>query len=247
MKMKIELFTILFIPLFFSCNRGGLNDYKRIDSNSKVVREEGKIHNGLEEGRWSYYDINGKLQESGSYSGGYKIGTWEFSYDSVPISIKWEKTRSNKDSSLLLSLPSSLKVENTSAYDFYASNPNEVFEDLILVIHKKNEGVTIDSLNALTHESIKTSVEVIDYSVQKAKSGDNIFYSNYYVVKRPASDDVYLLYIYIANKGNVILDVAYKTKYHLPLTQKMLFSNILFHSFYDGVRFLDPYESVIPL
>jgi antitoxin component YwqK of YwqJK toxin-antitoxin module len=37
----------------------------------------GKYENGLEEGIWKIYDVNGNIKERGRYKKGKKVGIWK--------------------------------------------------------------------------------------------------------------------------------------------------------------------------
>jgi antitoxin component YwqK of YwqJK toxin-antitoxin module len=77
------LLLLLLVPAFLGCSDEGDSDSSAdltvewYDPKTKMVkRSEGRQKYGREEGQWSYFHENGRLERQGSYASGMKSGVW---------------------------------------------------------------------------------------------------------------------------------------------------------------------------
>lgn len=207
----------------------------------KHVQSEGNYVHGLEEGEWKFYDSAGVVQEKGRFKGGFLTGPWEFYYDSVKSIINWHPVACQINKDLTVSLPSFYEIsENKKNIDLYAFNPKQPNNNFFFSFYPKPIKYTLYELVKSGHEEVQANAPIIDYSIQKAENDSGIFYSNYFVITNPKDSTTWLMYDYLAERSNYIIDVVYKTEFELPATHKMIFTDVLMHSTYKGARLLDP-------
>ncbi|HIG88006.1 MAG TPA: toxin-antitoxin system YwqK family antitoxin [Planctomycetes bacterium] len=77
------LLLFLLVPAFLGCSDEGESDsgadltVEWYDPETKMVkRSEGRQKYGREEGQWSFFHENGRLERQGSYTSGMKSGVW---------------------------------------------------------------------------------------------------------------------------------------------------------------------------
>lgn len=202
------------------------------DKEQTKIKMKGEMTNGVENGIWEYYNLDGSLVQKGGIENGLLIGNWEYSFDSLNLKVNWEKSTINNFD---FSLPNSFKfLKNDSKSFMYVDTINkEVFS--IGIEYVKSDDEVQDYINESRINYFNNGYVIFD-TLLKIKTAETVFYFYSMDFKKTELSNTASAFSIFIKIDSELVAFYYTANKQNAVKSKFFIYEIFSHSFYKGKR-----------
>ena len=229
---------ILLTLAFISCSyqRNVENYYEGYyDEKLSLLKMEGEVYDGVENGIWTYYNRERKQVQKGEYAFGRQIGSWLYSYWGKDTIIVWKKVNTKK---LAFSIPESFKestLDNDTTIDTFIDSNSNVFSVRVYEKVSKNEVI---SYFKKTQSELATSLSIIDSKSGIVRADNDSLYLDEFKLSYDREHVTFIMYNLYAQVGNKMVVFAYSCKPEEAFRAKFFLGEIFYHTFCDKEKII---------
>ncbi len=245
-----RLYFLILISIIFLCNCK--YNYERTESFTGYydkehlkIKMEGEMKNGIENGDWKYFDLNGSVIQQGNYKDGLLHGEWKYSYKALYDSLLYWKIFSIDN----------FKFSLTS--NFCQFNANKQSSNLIFIDSITKDGFSIFSTKIIEGKDIEdyvfknideykeTRCAIFSDSLKKITTDES---SCFYIYNLDCKcdnnlDTASIFNIYTRIDDNLIV-LVYTCKQNDFIKGQFLVGEIFLHSFFGSRKIFNSLSNI---
>jgi hypothetical protein len=241
------LFGMLSVSLLFlQCNYTNQNcSLRKLNFANHEYEAQGCIVNNLEQGEWSFFNIENQLTEKGSYENGLRVGRWYYPQNKSDSIIEWKKY-DKVNLKLTFNIPALLEVaEDSSNYiKFSNKDTSKLFNVVLSVNELAKSEKKIEEYYQQGEEEILANDWTFTSERNKITTKSRIIYFNDYSISQKNGNRFRVLNIYGMIDSKNIFEISCRFNKEIEGSARLVFFSLLTNCFYDMGRFINPFEEI---
>ncbi len=211
------------------------------DNKQNQLKSEGYLNNGIQDGKWQYYDTAGNVYQNGEYFEGMRKGIWNYHRSDITYDIWWTTFRTTEG--ILINTPENFHLIDTlSSAGIYSFCP----DSSCLLQIESTTSFSIDSALTLLKQSICPLYNVVWSDFEQIITDDGSL-GNYIRLRVVGEKFDGYIYLFLGKIGERVLIFKY---WHLPDRldyHNSVFNGVVDHCKIDNSYMLSPLSNTTTL